>query len=86
MLAEIDQNNVLWIIITVPLLLMAAAVGMWLIRRKFKPDQPPPDSNDVSFTLDQLRQLHSQGQISDKEFQRLKGKILKETRSDNSDA
>lgn len=56
--------------------LLAAVVGVaavvFIIRRLTSASQAPAQE---PFTLDDLRQLHQQGQLSDEEFERAKAKI-----------
>ncbi|KPK76991.1 MAG: hypothetical protein AMJ79_04815 [Phycisphaerae bacterium SM23_30] len=85
MIADIEQKDILWIIIAVFVLLTGAGIVMLLIRRKFRSESSTTENPEVPFTLDQVRQMHQQGHISEGEFQRLKDKILKETLFDRPD-
>ena len=82
----VDSHALLWIMILVPLLLIIASVALLIIRRKFKSEPEDFNQNAVPFTLDQLRQMQDQGQLSEEEFLRLKNKIIQETNLDSSDS
>ena len=85
MIADVEQKDIIWIIIAVLVLLTGAGTAMLLIRRKFRSEPSTTEKSEVPFTLDQVRQMHQQGHISEGEFERLKDKILQETRFDNPD-
>jgi hypothetical protein len=51
---------------------------VWLIRRRLL--SAPPAEGEDSWSLQHLREMKVQGQITDDEFERLKSKLLEETR------
>ena len=85
-LAKISTENMIWIGGVSALLLVGGGLAFWLIRKKFRPAQDEPPTLDATpFTLDQIRQLHQQGQLSDAEFETIKQKILDQTNPDHLD-
>jgi len=86
LLAKISTENLLWIGGLLGLLLCGGGLAFWLIRKKLRPAEDEPSTLDAApFTLDQLRRLHRQGQLSDAEFETLKQKILDQTNPDHLD-
>lgn len=65
-----------WLLVLVALLLVAAVGVLWF-RRWFRTDQ---DADPIGFTLDDLRQLHREGRMSDDEFERAKAQLIAGTR------
>ena len=85
-LAKISTENMLWIGGVLGVLLFGGGLAFWLIRKKLHPAENEPQTfGATTFTLDQLRQLHQQGQLSDAEFETLKQKVLDQTNPDNPD-
>jgi hypothetical protein len=66
------QSIFLWSLALIGLLLVGFFVVMKVKARMREPDQPV----SVGFSLSDLRQMHQQGQLSDEEFERAKGKLL----------
>jgi len=65
---------------------VGGGLAFWLIRKKLRPAQDdPPTFGATPFTLDQIRRLHQQGQLSETEFEKLKQKILRQIHPDNLD-
>ncbi|MCP4710549.1 MAG: SHOCT domain-containing protein, partial [Planctomycetes bacterium] len=82
-LAKISTENMLWIGGVSALLLFGGGLAFWFIRKKLHPTEDQAQTFGVTtFTLDQIRQLHQQGQLSDDEFEKLKQKILRQTNPD----
>ncbi len=70
----------IWIGGVLGLLLIGGGLAFWFIQKKLRPGQDQPQTfGEATFTLDQIRQLHQQGQLSDEEFEALKQKTLDET-------
>ena len=83
-LAKISTENILWIGAALGLLLFGGGLAFWLTKKMHRPTQEQPETiGTTPFTLDQIRQLHQQGQLSDNEFETLKQKILDQTNPDN---
>ncbi len=62
------------LLILIAFVTVASLVGLWLYRRMTRPledDQP-----EAGFTLSDLRRLHREGQMSDEEFERARGRLI----------
>ena len=59
-------------LVALALLVVAAAVVIWLIRRAIR----PPAGDSGGFSLQELRELHAQGRLTDEEFERAKASII----------
>jgi hypothetical protein len=66
----------LWLGVIVAAAILLGVIAAWL-RRRFV-SEPPPIK--LGFTLADLREMHSQGQISDEEFAAAKAKMLARNR------
>ncbi len=68
------------------LIVVAAAIGLfgfWLYRRLTRP--LTEDEPEAGFTLSDLRRLHKEGQISDEEFARARGRLIAGVKLDAAD-
>jgi hypothetical protein len=72
---ENDGMRILWVSLLLIGLLIAAFVIVAQVRRRLRADDAPLAGN-AGFTLSDLRQLHKSGQMSDREFELAKAKIL----------
>lgn len=75
----VDTRNVVWIGSVLGVLAVLMVVGYWLVRRLTVSGRGEKEEN-TAFTLEQIRQLHQEGQLSDEEYQSLREKIIQEAR------
>jgi len=78
MLAAVNTHDIIWISIVLVALLVAGIVALIWIKRRFGAPGPPGSHNNCPFTLEQLRRMQSQGQISEQEYQNLKDQIIRQ--------
>lgn len=68
-----------WLLVALGIMVLGATVAMILYRRlmrRWRNTTPP-----TGFTLDQLRQLRDQGQLTEQEYQRARQAVLAQIRS-----
>lgn len=78
LLTTIDPKNRLWIGVSLGILLvviLAAFIVLHILRKRLHCSHRNARF-ESTFTLDQLRQLHQQGQISDQEYKTLRDRTL----------
>ena len=78
MIAKIDPSDILWIIVTIAVLLVVATIAMIVVKRRFSGgsyDAPP-----VAFTLEDLRKMRDNEEITEEEYTVLKDKIIQQNR------
>ena len=80
MIAEIDPKDLIWISVTLALMLIGGAIVLLIVKRKLAGHNELDETLPRSFTLAQLRQMKDSGQLSPEEFQRLKDKIVQDTK------
>lgn len=68
-----------WVIVALSLLFTVGLV-LILIARRYWSSGSGESSGTTILTLDKLRQMHRQGQVSDEEFQALKDSIIDQSR------
>ena len=73
-----DIKTLIWIGLVLGVLFILLLLGFFLIRR-FTVSSKPNETADTAFTLEQIRKLHEQGQLSDEEYKNLKEKIIQNT-------
>ena len=74
MIAAIDLMEIIWGVAALAALLLVAVVALLYVRKRFS-GCSPQQSPDSGFTLDDLRRMHRDGEVSDKEYNLLKGKL-----------
>ncbi len=74
MVAAIDLMEIIWGVAALAALLLVAVVALLYVRKRFS-DCSHRQLLDSGFTLDDLRQMHRDGKISDKEYNLLKEKL-----------
>jgi hypothetical protein len=73
MLAAIDYSSIIgWCLVIVALIVVGAPIVFWF--RRWLTDEPP-GSASLGLTLQDLRQLHREGKLSDNEFERARATI-----------
>ena len=55
--------------------LMALISGIALLRRYLQ--RPTPDSTGSGWTMDKVKSLHESGQLTDKQYERLRDEVIK---------
>jgi len=73
-LAKMDPKDRLWIGVSLGILFVLIVAAFILLRNlRNRLHSSHPDSRfGAAFTLEQLRQMHRQGEISDEEYQNLR--------------
>jgi uncharacterized membrane protein len=66
-----------WIMAAVMVLMGLAMVAYMLVRRFFRDSREHTATPRAAFTLEELKRLHQQGQLSDDEYAALKEKMLR---------
>jgi len=61
-----------WLIVLVGVVLVGG-IAIYFIRRHLYAEQSP---SDVGFSLQQLRELHASGELTDEEFERAKAMMI----------
>ncbi|MEM9020254.1 MAG: SHOCT domain-containing protein [Planctomycetota bacterium] len=74
---EHQQQILFWLVVIV-IVSVVLGVGAMLLLRRMRAEQKPGPS--LGFTLADLREMHAQGQLSDREFETAKAKMLARTR------
>src|SRR5688572_9542288 len=69
-----------WLLVLVGVVLVGSAV-IYVVRRSFKSGVT---SSDAGFTLQDLRDLHAAGELTDEQFERAKAMMIGRLRSDAS--
>jgi hypothetical protein len=62
---------VVWSLVLVAVVIAGYATVLW-VRRKLRPADEPPVPG---FTLEDLRQMHRKGQLTDEEFERARSRM-----------
>lgn len=76
MLLELDMSPTVQIMIGGGVLLVVAMIfGVFMLRARRRTLETPPPAGEA-FSLEEVRQLHKRGLISDEEFQRLRAIAL----------
>ena len=75
----VATRNVVWIGTVLGVLAVLMVGGYWLVKRLTVSGRREKEEN-TAFTLEQIRQLHQEGQLSDEEYQSLREKIIQEAR------
>jgi uncharacterized membrane protein len=70
-IATVDLMEVIWGVATLTALLLIAVVALFYVRKRFC-GCSTRQSPDSGFTLEDLRQMHRNGEISDKEYNLLR--------------
>jgi len=70
--ADVFRQIAPWAIVLIAIVLIGGVV-LYFIRRSIKSN---PSSGAGGFTLQDLRDLHARGEISDEEFQRAKAQMI----------
>lgn len=73
-IAAVDLMEIIWGGAALAALLLGAVVALLYVKKRFR-GQGPWQSPDSGFTLDDLRRMHRDGEISDKEYNLLKEKL-----------
>lgn len=79
-LAKVDPRDIMWISIAAGVLLIAAAVALalaWKFRRKLR-EEPSAGPTEPTFSLQQVREMHEKGLLSDEEYNSLKNRALQQ--------
>jgi len=63
--------------------IVGLALAWWIFRRWWRKQYSEPESPSAAWTLQQLRELKIQGQITDAEFARLKSALLGELKGED---
>ena len=71
MIATVDLMEVIWGVAALAVLLLAAVVALFYVRKRFC-GHASRQSPDSGFTLDDLQRMHRNGEISDKEYNLLR--------------
>jgi len=77
-MSQINLQDVIKISLLLVLLLLVGFIVLYIIRKRLSPSSQD-FSNSSAFTLQDLRQMHRDGKITEEEFNLLKDKLLKET-------
>jgi uncharacterized protein YjeT (DUF2065 family) len=64
-----------WVLV-LGLVLVGAGIGLLLLQRHWRRMMRTPDGELMPFSLEQLRQLHRRGELTDDEFQRARQRII----------
>jgi hypothetical protein len=75
----VETKNLVWIGSVLAVLVVGAMAGYLLVKR-FAVTSLRGKEGDSSFTLEQIIQLHREGQLSDEEFKVLNVKIIQNNR------
>jgi|GEM_PF-3485706 len=79
MAGQAGTDNMVWIAGVLAVLLLVVVVGsavVYRLRKRAVGPVGPLGSDQVSFTLDQLRQMRDEGVLSQAEYQRIREKLL----------
>ena len=76
-LGQVPGALFFWLFVLIGLILIAAAVVMYLRKWYGSSDDGPI----IGFTLGDIRELHRSGQMNDEEFERAKGLIVAKARA-----
>lgn len=71
--ADLDFGELVAALSALLALMVAGYVGVILVRRRFRQTQQPMPTE--AFTLDQLRELHASGQLTEAEYERARAKM-----------
>jgi len=77
-MSQINIQDVIKISLLLALLLLVGLIVLYIIRKRLSP-RSQDFSDSSTFTLQDLRQMHRDGKITEEEFNLLKEKLLKET-------
>jgi hypothetical protein len=69
-------RRLIWASLIIVGLIIAAFVAVSLVRRRLKEGDASASSGGTGFTLSDLRRMHKAGQMSDREFELAKAKIV----------
>ena len=78
MIAAIKTGDIIWISVVLAVILVAGIVAVVWAKRRFGTSDKFDLNSQMSFTLEQIRSLHEQGQISTEEYQTMKEQIIRE--------
>lgn len=77
-LGSFDPSAIIfWSLILMAAILLLFVLVIWIKRRVQQPDQGQP----FGFTLDDLRRMHEQGQLSEEEFERARTRLRAKLKS-----
>lgn len=79
-IAKIDPGYIVWIGSVLGLLLLLGTVAMVIIRKRLRPGSDEDIQPGVVFSLEDLRNMHQKGQISEKEYEALRKQIIQQSR------
>ncbi|MBN1845708.1 MAG: hypothetical protein JW810_08505 [Sedimentisphaerales bacterium] len=79
MIAEINAEDMLWIGSILALLLLGGVAAMVWVRRRFGKTLESDPTGNTPFTLEQLRLMRQEGQISEQEYQNLRTRVIEES-------
>ena len=81
LVAAIDPVDIVWIAAALGLMLAGAVVAWIFIKRRYGSLQEPQQGLKTPFTLEQLRQMLDQGEISEPEYHVLRNQIISKSKS-----
>lgn len=73
-IAAVDLMEIIWSVAALAAILLSAVIALLYVRKRLR-GHASRQSPDSGFTLDDLRQMHHNGEISDKEYNLLKEKL-----------
>jgi hypothetical protein len=76
-IGTIKSADMIWVMAVVLVLTGLAMVAYLLVRRFFRDNREHTATPRAAFTLEELKRLHQQGQLSDDEYAVLKDKMLR---------
>jgi uncharacterized membrane protein len=77
-IAALKTGDIIWISVVLAVILVVGIIAMVWAKRRFGTSDDFDRNSQIPFTLEQIRRLHQQGQISTEEYQSLKEQIIRE--------
>ena len=79
--SAIEPAKMLWMSVVFVLVLVGGFVAVLMVRKKLFSTDSSQRKMNSAFTLEQIRQMRSQGRISDSEYENLRETIIQDSQT-----